>query len=496
MPEEAQIPREIGELLLQAQRLGDEGHRPQAIELYRRVLARYPHLPDVWYNLARRQRQEGAHEAALQSYAQALARGANAPEEVHLNRAVIFTDELRQDERAEIELRAALKANPAYLPAWQNLANLQEDLGRREEARASYEQILEREPHAFEALARYSRLFSVTSPADPLIARLRAAHASARAAADVAGRASLGFALARVLDASGQYPEAFAAAARANADSRASLTPPAHYDRTAQERLVDELIRAFPEPQRRVQTPSAGPQPIFICGMFRSGSTLTEQLLAGHPAVAAGGELDLLPQLVRRNLRPFPQALRLVADPTLARLAAHYRGELARLFPQAAQVTDKRPDNFIYLGLIKLLFPQARIIHTTRNPLDMGLSIFFLHLDQRLAYALDLADIGHYFGQYQRLMAHWRALYGEDILDFNYDTLVRDPRPAVGRLLEFCDLEWHEACLEFGQRGGVKTASVWQVREGLYLHASGRAAHYARELAPLAAELSKVPDYR
>ena len=144
------------------------------------MLARFPQLPDVWYNLARRQRQEGAYEDALESYAQALARGANAPEEVHLNRAVIFTDELRQDEQAELELRAALKANPAYLPAWQNLANLQEDLGRRDEARESYEQILKREPQAFEALARYSQLFSVTSPTDPLIARLRAAACQCR----------------------------------------------------------------------------------------------------------------------------------------------------------------------------------------------------------------------------------------------------------------------------------------------------------------------------
>ena len=488
MASDAEIPPEIGALLLEAQRVGDAGYRAQAIELYRRVLARFPQLPDVWYNLARRQRQEGAYEDALESYAQALARGANAPEEVHLNRAVIFTDELRQDERAEIELRAALKANPAYLPAWQNLANLQEDLGRREEARESYEHILEREPQAFEALARYSQLFSVASPTDPLIARLRAAHASA--GADPASRASLGFALARLLDASGQYAAAFAAAEQANADSRASVTPPAHYDRAAQETLVDALIRVFPRAPPRARTSVSGPRPIFICGMFRSGSTLTEQLLAGHPLVAAGGELDLLPQLVRRNLQPFPQSVLMVSDATLARLAGDYREAVARRSPHAAQVTDKRPDNFLYLGLMKLLFPQARIIHTTRDPLDVCLSIFFLHLDQRLPYALDLKDIAHYFCQYRRLMTHWCALYGEDILEVNYDTLVRDPRTVLERLLGFCGLPWHEACLDFGRRErSVKTASVWQVREPLYQRASGRSRHYARELQELAAEL-------
>jgi len=491
MASDAEIPPEIGALLLEAQRVGDAGYRAQAIELYRRVLARFPQLPDVWYNLARRQRQEGAYEDALESYAQALARGANAPEEVHLNRAVIFTDELRQDEQAELELRAALKANPAYLPAWHNLANLQEDLGRREEARESYEHILKREPQAFEALARYSQLFSVTSPTDPLIERLRAAHADA--AADAASRASLGFALARALDASGQYAAAFAAAEQANADSRASVTPPAHYDRAAQERLVDALIRVFLQAPPRAQVLVPGPQPIFVCGMFRSGSTLTEQLLAGHPAVAAGGELDLLPQLVRRNLQHFPQSVLMVSDATLARLAGQYREAVAQRYPHAAQVTDKRPDNFLYLGLMKLLFPQARIIHTTRDPLDVCLSIFFLHLDQRLPYALDLKDIGHYFRQYRRLMAHWRALYGEDILEVNYDTLVREPRPTLERLLAFCGLPWHEGCLDFARRGGsVKTASVWQVREPLYQRASGRSRHYARELQELAAELQRT----
>jgi hypothetical protein len=175
-----------------------------------------------------------------------------------------------------------------------------------------------------------------------------------------------------------------------------------------------------------------------------------------------------------------------------ARLAQQYQAALKLRFPHAERVTDKRPDNFLYVGLIKRLFPQARIIHTTRDPLDVCLSIFFLHLDQRMAYALDLKDIAHYLRQYRRLMAHWRRLYGEDMLDFNYDILVRDPRPAVERLLAFCGLPWSEACLDFaGRAASVKTASVWQVREALYQRASGRARHYARELAELAAELER-----
>jgi tetratricopeptide (TPR) repeat protein len=474
------------EALREAARLERLGKLPEAMATYERLLTRWPHLSEGWYNLGLLQRRARQFEAALASYARALEQGIAQPEEVHLNRGVIFSDCLRQDEAAERELHAALALNPGYLPALQNLANLHEDLGRREEARGTYARMLELDPNAFEALARYAQLADVQGPSDPLIARLRLA--LAHPAATSAGRASLGFALARALDACAEYREAFAAAEAANRASRASA-PAVRYDRAAHEAFIDELIRAFQRPRPRAHQARmpAGPRPIFICGMFRSGSTLTEQLLAGSAQLTRGGELDFLPQLVHNELAPFPASMTAVPQATLDHLAAQYRASLARLFPGAACVTDKRPDNFLYLGLIHSLFPDARIVHTSRDPLDTCLSIFFLHLDPRVSYALDLMDIGHYFRQYHRLMAHWKALYGEDILDFNYDALVREPRPAAQRLFTFCGLDWDEACLDLHGAGAVKTASVWQVREGLYQRSSGRSRHYARELAPLAA---------
>jgi hypothetical protein len=222
---------------------------------------------------------------------------------------------------------------------------------------------------------------------------------------------------------------------------------------------------------------------IFICGMFRSGSTLVEQVLAVHPRVTSGGELNLVPRMVGSDLSPFPNAIATASADTFANLAARYRDAIAALFPGADVVTDKRPDNFLYLGLIKLMFPRARIVHTVRDPLDNCLSVYFLHLDQRMSYALDLMDIAHYYAQYRRLMAHWKSLFGNDILDFDYDAFVREPRPALERLLGFCGLDWDERCLAFHEQpSAVKTASVWQVREPLYTRASGRAAHYANHL--------------
>ena len=145
-------PPDPAPLLREAARLEQLGRLADAAKIYENILARRPELPDCWYNLGLLQRRLRRFDAALASYAQALARGVRQPEEVHLNRAVILADHLRQDAAAERELRAALTLNPRYLPALRNLANLHEDLGRREEALAAYARILELDPGAFDSL--------------------------------------------------------------------------------------------------------------------------------------------------------------------------------------------------------------------------------------------------------------------------------------------------------------------------------------------------------
>lgn len=475
-------------LLHDAQLLERAGRLAEAEAVYVQLLSRWPDLPNSWYNLARLQRRAGRFEAALASYQQALDRGVAQPEEVHLNRGVIYSDCLRQDAAAERELNAALVLNPNYLPALLNLANLQEDLGRRDAALALYEKILALEPDYFEALARYASLKTVSDPDDPLTGRLR--QAIARAGTTPADKANLGFALGKVLDACGAWDQAFEAYAMANQHSRQSIhqgagSRTALYDRRRHELFVDQLIATF-TPDRSSTAATAAARPIFVCGMFRSGSTLTEQVLAGHSRVAAGGELGFLPSLAHGEFKPFPAGMARATRQQLELLASLYLEMLSKLFPGADHVTDKRPDNFLYIGLIKRLFPDAKIVHTVRNPLDNCLSVFFLHLDQSMGYALDLLDTAHYYAQYRRLMAHWKSLYGADILDFDYDAFVRDPQPAVARLLAFCGLDWEDGCLNFQQMGNaVKTASVWQVREPLYRRSSGRWQNYAAHVAPL-----------
>jgi tetratricopeptide (TPR) repeat protein len=390
------------------------------------------------------------------------------------------------------ELQQALTLNPAYTPALLNLANLYEDFGKRPDASALYARILAIDPRAHEALARFANVQPRDAVQPELIARIKQAITDPTTSA--AERANLGFALGRLLDQAGDHRAAFSAYRAANQASRASaLAPGARYDRSLQHAFIDRLIMGGIAAERAPASDSAGPRPLFICGMFRSGSTLAEQLLAGCAGIAAGGELDFLPHLVGTELMPFPEALATLSAARLGALRNRYCGELARVSPHARHVTDKRPDNFLYIGLIKSLFPDARIVHTIRDPLDNCLSIYFLHLDQHMSYALDLMDIGHYFAEYRRLMAHWKANFAADIFDFDYDALIRDPAATLQRLYTFLGLEGPAQVPRVAaSAGAIKTASAWQVREPLYDTSSGRARHYAAELQELRGYLDGV----
>ncbi len=467
------------------------GRSAQALAAYERLLQATSGLPDDWYNLAWLQRQARQFEPALAAYDRALALGVDGPEEVHLNRAVILAEDLRRESDAIAELARSLAIAPRYVPALVNLGNLHEQRGERAPARECYERALAVDPAHALALSRLVNLVRLESPADPLIQRLRQALGTR-------GRppweqADLAYALGKALDEVGGYDEAFAAYTHANRAARhLPDRPPLRYDREAHERLVDALIRQSLQPAPPPLADAPAPA-VFICGMFRSGSTLIEQILSRHPGVTAGGELDLLPALARQHLLPQPD--RPLPDAVAERMRRDYREGVAARLPGAALLTDKRPDNFLYIGLIKQLFPDAKFLHTRRAALDNCLSVFFLHLGPSMPYALDLEDIAHWHRQYRRLMAHWKTLYGDDIHDVDYDALVADPRPQIEAALRHLGLEWRDDCLQFHDGPStVATPSNWQVRQPLYRRASGRWRHYERHLEQLRAALGNLAD--
>lgn len=472
-----------------------QGRHDDAIRAYHALLAVVPGHAEAWYNLGYALATVGRPEEALDAYDRALREGIGYPQEVHLNRAVLLTDHLRRDDRAQQALQDALALDPGYVPAYLNLGNLYEEHGQRDKAVACYERILELSAgkpngHAQEALARMAHLRPPRDPHDPLLRRLRD---EAGRATSAPVRANLWFALGRACDQLDMHAQAFEAFEQGNRSSRGHA---GGYNRVGQERLVEALREAFAAPVEPNVDGAAAPAPLFICGMFRSGSTLLEQVLAAHSAVFPGGELDLMQRLVAGPLAPFPASMRAVTPERSRSLAAAYRQRLAELFPQASSqtyITDKRPDNFLLIGLIKRLFPHAKILHSVRNPLDNGLSVFMQHLDPRVApYAGSLTDIAHYYAQYRKLMAHWKALYPDDIHDFDYDAFVEQPRAVLERALEFLGLPWEEECLAFHNAShAVKTASYWQVRQPLYRSACGRWQHYADQLAPLRQGLAR-----
>lgn len=471
------LTEEVPDSLYYYSRLGDVLHQlgqaEAAISHYKRLLDRRPDLAEAHYNLALLYKRDKRYLEAVEQYNEAVRLDIDQVEEVYSNLGVLYS-ELRQADKARQMYERALEVDATYVPALFNLAGLFEEAGERQRAIEIYHEILSIDPKHWDSLSRLAYLTKLTSADDELITQLRRAIQST--ASDKPAREGLQFALGKALDDVGRYDEAFAAYSAANQIGRSRA---ARYDPVAAEQAFGELIKLFDTDWLENVETSCQSAPIFICGMFRSGSTLTEQILAAHPSVQAGGELDILPWLVGKRLAPYPKRLENISANELKQVADEYLSEVRALFPRAENVTDKRPDNFVHLALIRAMFPLAKIIYTRRDLRDNCLSVYFQHLGGNLHYATDLADIAHYYGQQERLMAHWKHSFAENIFTVNYDELVRTPEPILRELLNFLALPWDERCLDFHcAKTHVKTASIWQVRDPLHTNSSGRWQNY------------------
>jgi tetratricopeptide (TPR) repeat protein len=467
------------DLALEADRLLGIGQLDDAIRLYERALAVDGRLPNAWYNLGWALRARRRFEAASHAYGEALRQGVRNPEDAHLNRAAIFSDHLHAHQSAVDELKKALRVAPAFVPALLNLGTLYEDLGNSDLARQAYKKALRYSRGNGRAIARLAMIDLSEGNHKAALIALEAALSTAASPTD---GAEILFAKAAALDADAQYDAAFDTLIAAN--SLAQTGTRNRYDPLAQEELVTRLINAFPETCSRVTASNSALKPIFVVGMFRSGSTLIEQTLARHPAVTAGGELEYIPAIAAAGFARNPEAVNTLNDSEISGLRRDYLLELARAAP-SGMVTDKRCDNVQHLGLIDVLFPEAPIIHTVRNPLDTLVSVLFLHFGEGVTYGHNQRDAAHYYVQYRRLINHWRRLYGTRIHDIDYDRLVIDPRREIESMLTHLGLPWDDACLGSAtSEKSVRTASSWQIRKPLYRQSSGRWRHYARQLQP------------
>jgi len=417
--------------------------------------------------------------------------------ETHNALGWLLQEEGRLDESSD-HLQTALRLRPDQAITYINLGGLLEKLGDFAAAEANFRKALDDDEAQGPALARLALLLRGKLPdADrEAIERRLAGSYSADPS-----RVNLLFALAGVWDARRHYAEAAACARQANALALAQLYGRGKaYDPAEHQRFVSALVEAY-DPNLFTRLAGSGldtRRPVFIVGLPRSGTTLIEQILASHSQFHGAGELPLLrqdfqaiPQLVGREEAPVACLARLT--PEIVRQLALGHDEQLRALEggRAARIGDKMPDNYIHLGLIALLFPNAVLIHCRRDPRDVAVSCWMTGF-RSVRWTNDPRHIAARIHQYERLMDHWRAVLPGVIHEVEYEQTVDDLEGTARRLIEACGLDWEPACLDFHRTlRPVRTASFSQVRQPVYRGSIGRWKNYENELADLFAALSQ-----
>lgn len=473
-----------------ARALAGAGKTEQAVAACRRALELDDTQLPAWELLAMCLRRLGELEGAAQTLARAVPL---APQSATLRDQLgLVQFSLGQVEEAAANFEAA-EAIAAGQPQYATHVGMAASArGDRERARLAFERALAVAPGHAEALRNLAEMAADDAQARALEQRIDRGLASAT---DSAARSQLLFAQGRLRDLRGDYTGAFASFSAANALRRDAVP----FDRAGQRQFIDAVIETFSEDFMRRASLHANPseRPVFILGMPRAGTSLVEQIVASHSQVHGAGELVFfpaqVPALVRREGHGtgYPRGLgrRLVE---LGQLAPRYLALLQQRNGEAARVTDKMPYNFLYLGAIAALFPQARVIHCRRDPLATCHSIFTRDLAGSHPYSYDLESLAEAYVGYRRLMAHWRQRLPIAMLDLDYEQLLDDQAGESRRLVEFLGLPWEDACLRFHEsRRVVATASQWQVRRPLYTEARDHWRNYQQALAPLAAALAR-----
>jgi tetratricopeptide (TPR) repeat protein len=300
-------------------------------------------------------------------------------------------------------------------------------------------------------------------------------------------RARLRYAAGRALDRRGDFDRAFAQFDKANRCQRdAARARGLAYNRDDVEQFIKQIQSDFDGSHAKATGSSTAEQPIFIVGMVRSGTTVVEHILGGLDGVSMGGEADAIEVVASKYYwsvnRDQAKPIRDLDTADWDKLAAEYWQ--LQTVPKS-RVTDKMPLNFRHIGLICAMFPGAPIIYMQRDPRDVALSIYSRYFSDGHYYATELANIAHFIGASQRLMAHWKKAYPDRILELGFEQLVAKPEPETRRLARFCGLEWQPNCLDFHQRDDASyTFSEAQVREPLNTKGIGRWRRYADKFAP------------
>ncbi|HEY1784248.1 MAG TPA: tetratricopeptide repeat protein [Pirellulales bacterium] len=505
------------------------GQFAEAVAHYEQAIALQPDLFEPHFALGRIFQRQGQFDRAVASVRRAIALKPDHAQSYHTLGNLFFEQEklsqareafqhavtldsgycqahnmlgcvLEKQEQFDLALasyRRALAIDPGYADAWFNLGNALKQLGKFDEAVAHYDQALTLKPDF--AQAHHSRSDLKTFRAgDADLAALESLAADAdRLPPDQ--MPFVHFALAKALEDVGDYRRAFEHLLKGNALRRREV----EYDAATGKNTLRLIAKVF-EPGLFERFATAGdpsPAPVFIVGMPRSGSTLVEQILASHPQVQAAGELEnlrhVLEAMSNSGDQPvyFPQCIQSFDANGMRRLGQAYLASLPALAEGKTRITDKLPGNFLFVGLIRLILPNARIIHTVRDPVDTCVSCFSKSFALSQAFSYDLAELGAFYRGYHQLMAHWRSvLPAGAMLDVAYEDVVERLEEQARRLIDFCGLPWDDRCLNFHQSSRpIATASNVQVRRPIYRNSLARWRRYEALLGPLLAELDGLP---
>jgi tetratricopeptide (TPR) repeat protein len=478
------------------------GRYEEATGLYERVERANPEAVDAPYFLALIDLVLGRPAPALERLAR-LAR--RMPGSFDVWQAAAYTRRELGQWRESIEAsRRALRLRPADTHERFELANALEVAGDIDEALEVLRALAGEDGARLAALTRLARL----RPAEIGPAELEEIAAAAGAAADAGEaewRGALNFGLGEILERQGRHDEAFAAFAAGARLKRATLTGDAE---PAERPLFSPSVRTLsPAEAERLDAERIGfmkalftadfiaaheggghhlAAPIFILGMPRSGSTLIEQILSSHPKVQGLGETDTLMRTIQGE---FPVKLFGPNPPGhFRKLAETYLGAMhARGWTSSARFIDKMLYNYVYIGVIHLMFPRARILHSVRDPIDTCLSNFRIMFQTGQETSYDLAEIGRQYVRYRQMMEHWAEVLPGRVIAVEHEALVADPEGRIRWLVtQACGLDWDEACLRFHQtRRPVRTASVAQVRQPIFSTSIQRWRRYEKHLGPL-----------
>ncbi len=474
--------------------LHDQNKLPEALACYRRACAILTDNAVCLYNYGSCLHASGDWLAAEPLMAQATALDP-AYTEAFIELGAIRRH-LGDPAGAAAALAAALCLEPDSCPAYRLMGLVLKDQGRMEAARASLRQGLEFAPD--DALSRYllTRYQKYTNPDDADITVLK----------DLLGRPDPGrdnaillhFALGKIYDDLARHQLAWHHYQLANQLKRDSLgvgwiatgIELHRYRRIFQPSLFKRFARAASCPSEL---------PVFIVGMPRSGTTLVEQICASHSLAQGRGELKKITQLIKdlpdrcKGQAPYPECLLTATPSLLYDLAQQYVAELATGLPAGtSRIIDKMPANFQELGLITILFPQARIIHCRRDPLDTCLSNYFQNFEEGNECSYDLETLAFYYRKYLERMALWETVLAIKIHTVQYEALVSNPEAESKALIEFLGLDWEPGCLDFHQsRRNVQTSSDWQVRQPIYRQSVGRWKSYEPYIGELIQGLGK-----